>query len=145
MSKILGLDLGTKTLGIAITNADKTFSVALENYTFAPHYYQKARAHVLAICQKENISEIALGYPLNTDGSVGERARSAERFRDDLLKEGSPPIVLINETYTTLEANEELKRLGYKKEQIKAKIDAVAAKYILETYLEQRRKNNARK
>jgi len=141
MSKILGLDLGTKTLGIAISNVDATFAVAYENYVFPPHYYKKARAHVLAICAKENISEIALGYPLNTDGTVGERAKSAERFRDDLLREGSPPIVLVNETYTTLAATEELERLGYKKQQIKAQIDAVAAKYILETYLERKRSN----
>ncbi|OQC11272.1 MAG: putative Holliday junction resolvase [Tenericutes bacterium ADurb.Bin087] len=144
MSKILGLDLGTKTLGIAISDSAQKLAVAYENYTFPSHYYKKARAHVLAVCAKENICEIALGYPLNTDGTVGERAKSAERFRDDLLKEGAPPIVLVNETYTTLAATEELARLGYTKTQIKAQIDAVAAKYILETYLE-RRKQDERK
>ncbi|MFA5485617.1 MAG: Holliday junction resolvase RuvX [Bacilli bacterium] len=139
MAKILGLDLGTKTLGIAITNSDKTLAVAYENYEFPPFYYKLAREHVLAICAKEDIELIVLGYPLNIDGSKGERALSSERFKEDLLREGSPPVVLVNETYTTIEAYEELRALGYKKAQIKKKIDEVAAKYILMNYLGQRK------
>lgn len=139
MARILGLDLGTKTLGMAITNSEETLAVSYENYNFPVHYYKLARERVLEVCLKENITEIALGYPLNTDGSRGERAISTERFRDDLLTEGSPPITLVNEMYTTIEAYEELRALGYKREQIAKKIDEVAAKYILETFLAQRR------
>ena len=139
MAKILGLDLGTKTLGIAITNSEQTLAVSYENYEFPVHYYKRARERVHEICRKEDISLIVLGYPLNVDGSRGERALSSERFRDDLVNEGSPPVVLVNETYTTIEAYEELKTLGYKPAQIKKKIDEVAAKYILETYLSKRK------
>ncbi len=139
MAKILGLDLGTKTLGIAITNSEQTLAVPYENYEFPVFYYKRARERVLMICKAEDISLIVLGYPLNVDGTRGERALSSERFRDDLLSEGSPPVILINETYTTIEAYEELRALGYKPAQISKKIDEVAAKYILETYLSKRK------
>lgn len=142
MSKILGLDLGTKTLGIAISDSAHKLALAYENYTFPVNYYKLARAHVLAICAKEDISEIALGYPLNIDRTEGERALSAKRFRDDLLTEGAPPITLVDETYTTIAAYEELRALGYKREQIEQKIDEVAAKYILEAFLAQRSKTH---
>ena len=140
MGKILGLDLGTKTLGIAISDSAQKLALAYENFTFPVNYYKLARAHVLAICAKENISEIALGYPLNIDRSEGERALSAKRFKEDLLNEGAPPITLVDETYTTIAAHEELRALGYKREQINQKIDEVAAKYILEAFLAQRSK-----
>lgn len=142
MGKILGLDLGTKTLGIAISDSARRLALPYQNFTFPEHYYKLAREHVLMICNEENITEIALGYPLNVDRTVGERARSAERFRDDLLNEGAPPITLVDETYTTIAAFEELRALGYKQAQIKKKIDEVAAKYILETYLTQRSKRD---
>ncbi len=135
MGRILGLDLGTKTLGIAISDKAEKLALAYENFRFPLNYYKLARTHVLEVCSRENITHIALGYPLNTDGSVGQRALSAERFKADLLAEGSPPITLVNEVYTTLEAKEELRMLGYKKEAIKQKKDEVAAKYILESYL----------
>ncbi len=135
MGKVLGLDLGTKTLGIAISDQAEKLALSYENFVFPLNYYKLARAHVLEVCAKESITHIALGYPLNTDGTVGERAKSAERFKADLLAEGSPPVTLVNEAYTTLEALEELRMLGYKKEQIKQKKDEVAAKYILESYL----------
>lgn len=145
MGKILGLDLGTKTLGIAITDSNQTIAVPYENFVFPVNYYQKAREHVLSVCAKETIELIVLGYPLNVDGSVGPRALSAKRFKNDLLAAGSPPVVLVNETYTTIAAFEELRALGYKPHQIKQKIDEVAAKYILETFLAQRSDNDERK
>lgn len=139
MGKILGLDLGTKTLGIAITNGEQTIAVPYENYEFPVFYYKKARERVLEICQNEDIELIILGYPLNVDGTKGERALSSERFKADLEIEGAPPIILINETYTTIEAYEELRALGYKPKQISKKIDEVAAKYILMNYLGRRK------
>lgn len=138
MGKLLGLDLGTKTLGIAITNSEQTLAVSYENFNFPVHYYKLARARVLAICAAEKIETIILGYPLNIDGTVGDRARSSERFRADLLAEGAPPIILVNESYTTIAAYEELRALGYKPAQIAKKIDEIAAKHILETFLAQR-------
>ncbi len=142
MGKVLGLDLGTKSLGIAISDQAERIALSYENFVFPLNYYKLARAHVLEVCQRENITHIVLGYPLNTDSSVGERAKSAERFKADLLAEGSPPITLVNEAYTTLEALEELRMLGYKKDAIKRKKDEVAAKYILETYLNNKEKND---
>lgn len=145
MAKLLGLDLGTKTLGIAISDQDEKFSLAYENFNFPVHYYKLAREHVLEICKKEDVKAIALGYPLNVDRTVGERARSAERFKQDLEAAGSPPVTLVDETYTTIAAFEELRALGYSRAQIKAKIDETAAKLILETFIEQRSTQDARK
>lgn len=140
MSRIIGLDLGTKSLGIAISNSELTLALPYENFMFPVHYYKLAREHVIEVCKRENVSEVALGYPLNIDGTIGERALSSIRFKEDLEKESDLHVTLVNEMYTTLDALDELRLLGYKKEQIKAKKDEVAAKYILETFLKQRSK-----
>ena len=136
MSKALGLDLGTKTLGIAITDSLRIAAHGLENFTFEFGNYKKAREHVLEIVKKENITEIALGYPLNMSGVAGERCESVERFKADLEKENPAlKITLVDERMTTIIANNRLLEADLSRAKRKEVIDKMSAVVILESYL----------
>ena len=136
MSKVLGLDLGTKTLGIAISDSLRIAAHGLENFRFEIGNYKAAREHVLEIVKKENITEIALGYPLNMSGIAGERCESVNRFKSDLEKENNNlKITLIDERMTTIIANNRLLEADLSRAKRKEVIDKMSAVVILESYL----------
>lgn len=141
MNKIIGLDLGTNTLGVALTDESQKFVFGREVFRFKPNNYYAARNYVLDLAKKEKTNEIVLGLPLNMDGTEGERASSVKRFANDLLKENpNLNIHLQDERLSTVEAHERLSNIGLSSLKIKEKIDMVAAQVILETYLKAREK-----
>lgn len=136
MSKCLGLDLGTKTLGIAMSDSLRIAAHGYEEFTFESGNYKKARERVLEICAKENINEIALGLPLHMSGEQGERSQSCLRFKDDLLKENSNlKITMVDERMTTIIANNRLMEANLSRAKRKAVIDKMSAVVILESYM----------
>lgn len=140
MSKIIGLDLGTTTLGIAISDDSQKFVFGREIFRFKVNNYYAARQYVLELVNKEDIDTIVIGLPLNMDGSEGERAISTRRFADDLLKMKKNLIIRFqDERLTSVEANERLIAQGYDNKKRKENIDMVAAMVILETYLKARK------
>jgi len=137
MSKILGLDLGTTTIGIAKTDSLGIAAHGLETFRFEVGNFKKAREHVLEICKNEQITIIALGMPLYESGDISPHGKSCLRFKDDLLKANpSLQIEMIDESYSTIEADEKLKITGLSYEKRKEIIDEMAAVVILERYLE---------
>ena len=142
MNKLLGLDLGTKTLGIAISDALLIAAHGYENFTFEPGNYKKAREHVLKICDEEDITEIALGYPLHMNGEISERAKSCLRFKDDLLKDNpNLKITMVDERMTTIIANRRLLEADLSHKKRKEVIDKMSAVVILESYMMTRKGN----
>lgn len=136
MKKILGLDLGTKTLGIAISDSLGIAAHGYENFTFEKGNYKKARERVLEIASKEGIEEIALGLPLHMSGEMSDRATSCLRFRDDLLKDNpNLKINMVDERMTTIIANRRLLEADLSRAKRKAVIDEMSAVVILESYL----------
>lgn len=142
MKKILGLDLGTKTLGIAISDSLGIAAHGYENFTFEFGNYKKARERVLEIVAKEGIEEIALGLPLHMSGELSPRAESSKRFRDDLLKENSSlKIEMVDERMTTIIANNRLLEADLSRKKRKEVIDEMSAVVILESYMARRKGN----
>lgn len=142
MKKILGLDLGTKTLGIAISDVLGIAAHGLENFVFEKGNYKAARERVLQIVKEQDIEEIALGLPLHMNGDVSERAKSSMRFRDDLLKENpNLKIELVDERMTTIIANNRLLEANLSRNKRKQVIDQQAAVVILESYMSTRKVN----
>lgn len=141
MKKILGLDLGTKTLGIAMSDSLLIAAHGYENFTFEFGNYKKARERVLEICSNEDIEEIALGYPLHMSGELSKRAESCNRFKDDLLKENPKlQITLVDERMTTIIANRRLLEADISRKKRKEVIDKMSAVVILESYLQTRKR-----
>ena len=83
MKKVLGLDLGSRTCGIAISDV-LGIAHGRENYRFTDGAYRQVLAYILEYLKKENVGVVALGYPLNMDGSKSESALRSERFKETI-------------------------------------------------------------
>ena len=136
MSKILALDLGTTTVGIASTDALGIAIHGRETFRFEPGNFKKAREHILEICASEDIKEIVLGVPYYESGDLSPHAKSCLRFKEDLLEANNELIIHeIDESYSTLDADEKLKEMNLSYEKRKSLVDEYAAVVILERYL----------
>ena len=140
MAKALGLDLGTRTLGIAVSDSAGWYAYGVENFRFNEGKYKLAVERVVQLAAKDNITELALGLPLNMNGTKGERAESCLRFKEQLL-EANPnfKITMIDERMTTMIANRRLLEADLSRNKRKKVIDQQAAVVILESYLSQRK------
>ncbi len=135
--KLLGVDLGDRRVGFAITDEEERLAV--------PSGFARVRnldETVLAIQAKmaeECAGLMVLGHPLNMDGRAGPKAKEAQRLRDILVDEGAD-VVLWDERLTTSEATRLLKDAGLGRKQRKNLIDANSAQRLLESYLPHRKR-----
>ena len=133
--KHLGLDLGTKTLGIAYNDA-LGFVHGLETFRFDKNQYIVARKHILELSEKMMINDIVIGYPLHLSGEQSEMSQVVLRFKDDLLKEKPTlNIELVDERLSSVTANKSISERGMNHQQRKDNVDKIAACVILDTYL----------
>ncbi len=135
MERYLGLDLGTKSLGIAISD-----SLGLvhprENFRFPEKAYQQAIDKALEYVEKEGIKVLVLGYPLALDGTINEAAQRSLRFKEELEKrDASLTIHLFDERFSTKMASYNLHQLNLNTRKQKKFIDASSASIILEGYI----------
>ncbi len=136
MMRILGLDYGSKTVGVAVCDPLGLTAQRVETITRREeNKLRRTLARIEALISEYEIETIVLGYPKNMDDSIGERARKTEIFRDMLVRRTKLPVILWDERLTTIEANEILIQNGIRREDRKKVIDQVAAKLILESYL----------
>ena len=133
--RYLGLDLGTKTLGVAITDKTKTIASVLKVIHFKSEDYDTALKEVVEIVQSYNIEKIALGLPKNMNNSYGFASERSLKFKDKLEKLVNIPIILIDERLSTVEAENILLNADMSREKRKKIIDGVAAEIILETLI----------
>ena len=135
MDKYIGLDLGTKSLGIA-TSDSLGIVHPRENFNFERGNYKKARERLLEYLIDENIKNVVIGLPRRLDLTEGDRCESVRRFIDDILKVKSDiKVYYSDESFTTIEARERLRDQGMKEEKIKKIIDMMSAVVILEDFL----------
>lgn len=135
MKKYLGLDLGSVTCGVS---ASETGFIAhtVETIRFQSEDYDEAMDKVLSVIEREKPDEIVLGYPLLLNGDAGPRAQICEAFKEVLEKESGLPVHLMDERYTTVEAEEILLKADLSRKKRKKKIDQLAAVRILQYYLD---------
>ncbi len=137
MNKVMGLDLGSRTIGIALSDVLGMIAHGLETYRFQPECYQEALNHVVEIVDKENVQVIVLGLPKHMNGDIGERAQISIRFKEMLL-EARPHlnVVLSDERLTTKVAEQSLIFADVSRKKRKKVIDKMAAVNILQGYLD---------
>ncbi|MCC8061024.1 MAG: Holliday junction resolvase RuvX [Clostridiales bacterium] len=134
--RILGLDYGSKTVGVAVCDPLGWTAQGLETITRkSENKLRRTLARIEALASEYQAERIVLGYPLNMDDTVGERARKTEEFQELLKRRTGLPVVLWDERLTTMEANEILMESGVRREDRKKVIDKVAAVLILQSYL----------
>ena len=131
--KCLGMDLGTKTLGLAIS--DKIGIIANPYKTLKYDNLDTLITEVLEIIETEHIETLVLGYPKNMDNSLGFAVERTENFKNLLESKTDLPIELIDERLSTVEAENILISSDVSRKGRKEVIDSVAASIILDTYL----------
>ena len=133
--RVLAMDLGTKSLGLAISDKTNTLATPLDTIRFAFEDYESLIPLLDKIIKDNDIDTLVLGLPKNMDNSLGfasERSLNFKKLLDDKLGFNT---ILIDERLTTMEAENILINNDMKRNKRKNVIDSVAAMLILETYL----------
>ena len=138
--RYLGLDLGTKTLGVSISDATLTIANSLTVIRFSEEDYSSLYEPLNKIIQEYEINKIVLGLPKNMNNSLGFRAQATMEFKEMLEKWFDINVVLQDERLTTVEATNYMIEADLSRKKRKQKIDALAANIILQTYLDKEKK-----
>ena len=136
MAKKLGLDLGNRTLGIAISDELNFLARGLETYRFTEKDFDNALNYTISVIKKYNIDVVVLGHPKNMDGSLGEQAKISEDFKQNLESQINVKVVLWDERLTSKMATSMMVSQNLKKKNRKKDIDKMAATIILQGYLD---------
>src|SRR5215204_1740618 len=131
---LIGLDLGTKTIGVAVSDPDRRLAAGVE--TIARKSFTADAARLLALASERRAVGIVLGLPLNMDGSEGPRAQSTRAFARNLARLTDLPIALWDERLSTAAVERQLIAADVSRAKRAAVIDAHAAAYILQGALD---------
>jgi putative holliday junction resolvase len=131
---LLGLDLGTKTIGVATSDPDRRLATAVE--TLARKNFTVDAARLLTLAQERKAAGFVLGLPINMDGSEGPRAQSTRAFARNLSKLTELPIALWDERLSTAAVERELIGADVSRAKRAAVIDQHAAVFILQGALD---------
>lgn len=142
--RVLGLDYGTKTVGVAVSDPLEITAQPLETIERkSAGKLRQTLARIEAIIeeygaagQQEKIEKIVLGYPKNMNNTEGDRCEATVSFKNDLEKRTGLEVVLWDERLTTVEAERILMDSGVRRENRKTYIDKMAAAVILQNYLD---------
>ena len=137
---VLGLDLGTKTLGIAISRTG-IIANPYKLLRYNNEEYDKLALEVADIIRQENVTEIALGLPKNMNNTCGFATERSQNFKKILEKYVDVPITLVDERLSTVEATNILLANDMSRKKRKNVIDVTAAMIILDTFLKKRKAN----
>ena len=132
--KIIGLDVGKKTIGTAIS--DPISKIALSHKTIFRKKIKQDLQMLQEIINENTVVSIVIGLPLNKDGTKGPIAQSVITFSHILLKAFELPILLWDERFSTIGILREMKQAGIKKKNIKNNIDSASATWILQSALD---------
>lgn len=131
---ILGLDLGDKTIGIAVSDLSRTVATPIEVIRREKFTIDVQR--LLAIVEEKKAVGLILGFPLNMDGSEGPRVQSTRAFARNLEKLTALPITFWDERLSTVAAERALIEADTSRKRRREVIDQVAAGYILQGALD---------
>jgi putative Holliday junction resolvase len=134
---LLGLDLGTKTIGIAVSDPDRKLAAPV--VTIARARFASDAERLLKLAEERRAVGFVLGLPLNMDGSEGPRAQATRAFARNLAKLTALPIALWDERLSTAAVERVLIEADASRRKRKAVIDQHAAAYILQGALDRLR------
>ncbi len=140
--RILGLDVGERRIGVALSDASGRLATALTTIAATPH--EQALAQLARLSAKHAVCAIVIGLPLTLRGEIGPQAASVQRFAASLEQALQLPIHLVDERLTSAAAEQLLRDMGLKPEKRRQQIDQVAAALILQDFLDQRREAEER-
>lgn len=134
MGRALGVDLGSKRIGFAVSDPDRIIASPLKVVECQNDGH--IRNTIIDLCREQSVDLLVLGHPINMDGSRGPAAQRAEKFRDELKESLGIPVALWDERLTTKSAHDLLLESGRRRNTHKQLVDMVAAQMLLQHYLD---------
>lgn len=134
--KYLGLDLGSRTLGLAISDALGMFARAYDTLRFEDDDYDYAINETINICKKEGINEIVLGNPKHMNGDEGIRSQISYDFKKKIEEKSDIKVHLFDERLTTVRVDKAMIMGNMSRQKRHQKKDEMAAVVILQDFLD---------
>ena len=134
--RTLGLDYGSKTVGVAVTDPLGLTAQGVEIIrSQKENHLRKTYQRIKELCEQYDVEKIVLGLPLNMDDTMGDRAEKTLEFKKELERRLSVPVLLVDERLTTVEAIEIMDDAGIKVNEREKYVDMIAATIILQDYM----------
>ena len=134
--KVLGLDLGSQTLGVAISDSLGIVASPIGTYKINKNNLHMAIDYVRILVKEHNIQKVVLGLPKNMDGSIGPQAEYCLTFKEMIEKELMMEVIMVDERLTSRIADQVMIKADISRQKRKHHIDKLAASIILQTYLD---------
>lgn len=138
--RVLGVDLGSRRIGLAISDDEARFAFPLDALASAGS--GRDVKSLCALIAERGVEQVVIGLPLHLDGRAGPEAEAARRFADALAEASGVPVDLLDERWTTAEAERSLRAGGTSRQRRKARKsgarDSMAASILLRTWLDRR-------
>ena len=136
-ARIMGLDYGSVTVGVAVSDALLLTAQGVETiFRKEENKLRRTLARIQELCTEYEVGEIVVGFPKHMNNTIGDRAEKSLAFAEMLKKRTGLPVVMWDERLTTVEANRTLMESGVRREHRKEYLDKIAAVFILQGYLD---------
>lgn len=137
--RIMGLDLGSRTVGVAVSDPLLITAQGLEIIRRKDeNKLRQTLARIEQLIEEYEVSEIVLGLPKNMNDTIGDRARLSLEFQDRLERRTGLPVTMWDERLTTVAADRAMMEAGIRREHRREYVDKIAAVFILQGYLDYR-------
>ena len=135
--RIMGLDYGTKTVGVAISDALCLTAQGIETIERKEeNKLRRTLARIKELAEEYEVDKIVLGFPKHMNNDIGERAKSTLEFKEMVERRTGLEVIMWDERLTTVEAERTLIESGVRRENRKKYVDKIAAVFILQGYLD---------
>lgn len=134
--RILGLDFGTKTLGVAVSDELGWTAQGIETIRIDEENGEYGFDRLRQLIEQYAVEEIVIGFPKNMNGTIGPRGEATQRFAEQVKQTVSLPVVLWDERLSTMAAERMLIAADVSRKKRKKVIDKMAAVMILQSYLD---------
>lgn len=135
--RIMGLDYGSKTVGVAVSDPRGLTAQGIEIVRRkSENKLRQTLARIEEIAKEYGVEKIVLGFPKHMNNDIGERAEKSLEFKEMLERRTGLPVVMWDERLTTVEADRTMMETGIRRENRKEYVDMIAAVFILQGYLD---------
>ena len=139
--RYLGIDLGSKTVGLAISDPTLTIASSFKTIFFENEDYESTIDDIKLIVKENDIGKIVLGLPKNMNNTLGERALITTNYKKLLEDNIDVPVLMYDERLTSVISNSILIEADMSRKKRKKKVDSIAAQVILQDYLNKEKNN----
>ena len=140
--RYLGIDLGSKTVGLSMSDPTGTIASTLKTIFFKNEDYESTIDEIKQIVEEYDIKKIIIGLPKNMNNTLGERALITTEYKNMLEEELDIPIIMFDERLTSVISNSILIEADMSRKKRKKKVDSIAAQIILQDYLNKEKNEN---